>query len=590
MEFRAIRSWLLQRRVPTILLYALLLALSVCVPTVAHAQSSANQAVTFRPTRAPVPPPDCEAYVGYDRYTVLPGYLLPTSAGPATCIPFTTVKAHPPAGYKGDFYVDEFTDAKLRQRWEKCKTDKVCYDRVQKQLTARHPPNKEYGTTSPRNIYLLGKIEEKGGDTDLRTIRRPAFFARAPYRESIATDEARTYTVEFTAPPEPYERIHKHMTADIKLRGWYIRGTGIDNPRGGKIRSLIIVSGGGGDRIAAIQDPADSYYRLMPDGTTVSNSFPNNRTGVPAERVWRYTVDTLNKSGFDVLFFDRRGVGVSGGYSDTNTLQQGRDLLKIVADLRTGDGMRALTPEGKIVQGYAAAKAVRGGKPDVGLPVFLLGSSRGTMASGWAMTINFDKNCSYDLAVISCTPPVEDKTIKGAILISEFSSGVGYIQSRPNAEDESRGLGNDRGLFIAGNELEYNLVFTPSSAILAGIHKWPSAFFARGLWCYADGLEGTMDSYSRVNGLKELVVVRGPHPYGSWPAIEQRRVRERIVAYAKAVVLGQTSIPGGRPWSNMKELVATTSDVWEPSSRPGITSHRAPASHPTAKPADSAKK
>jgi len=85
----------------------------------------------------------------------------------------------------------------------------------------------------------------------------------------------------------------------------------------------------------------------------------------------------------------------------------------------------------------------------------------------------------------------------------------------------------------------------------------PSAFFARGLWCYADGLEGKMDSYSRVKGLKDLVVVRGPHPFETWPAEEKVRVEERMIAYAEAVVADHKSIPGRRTWTNMKELAAT---------------------------------
>ena len=134
--------------------------------------------------------------------------------------------------------------------------------------------------------------------------------------------------------------------------------------------------------------------------------------------------------------------------------------------------------------------------------------------------------------------------------------------------DDGRGPGRDRGLFIGGIEMEHNIVFFPSSATLTGIAKWPSAFFARGLWCYASGLEGTIDSYQRVKGLKDLVVVRGPHPYETWPAQEQQRVQKRMIAYAQAVVLGRKTIAGRRTWSNMKELVATTSDVWEPSTHP----------------------
>ena len=526
----------------------------------------------FHSTPEPVPATDCQAHVAYDRDLTLPGYLLPTKAGPRTCIPFTTTAAHPKAGYHGDFYVDEFTDAKLRKEWAACKVDKACYDRVYKQVIARHPPNKEYNLKDSHARFLLGKLEEKGGDTDLSTIRRPAFFSRAPYHEPIAAVDSQTYMVEFTAPAEAYERLHQHMTADIKIRGWYIQGAGIDDGKGGRKRALIIASGGGGDRITAIDDPVDKAYVIDPKtGNTIpDDDWPNATSGVKGEAVWRGVFFKLHQAGFDVLALDRRGVGISGGYSDTNTLQQGHDLLRIVAALRSGDGMRALTPKGEVDTGRAAAAAVLGNAPTEGLPVFLLGSSRGTMSSGWAMTINYDKDCSYDLPTITCKPPVRDETLKGAILIADFSSGVGYLESETTPKDDGRGPGRDRGLFIGGIEVENNIVFFPSSAILAGMHTWPSAFFARGLWCYADGLEGEMDAYSRVKGLKDLVVVRGPHAFETWPASEKARVVDRIIAYAEAVVLDHKTIPGRRTWTNMKELVATTSDVWEPSTHPTV--------------------
>lgn len=518
-----------------------------------------------------VPPFECEARVGYDRDLVLPGYLLPTSAGPRTCIPFTSTAAHAPAGYRGDFYVDEFTDAKLRERWGQCKADKACYDRVYKQVMARHPPNKEFNDSDPHHRFLLGKVEEKGGDTDLKTVRRPGFFAAAPYNEPIAVADAQTWIVEFTAPAEPYERLHKNLTADIKLRGWYIRGKGVDDGKRGKVRALVVMSGGGGDRVTAIDDPADTLYTIDPKtGDSILNSFPNKTTGAKGQAAWRRVQDSLHRAGFDVLALDRRGIGVSGGYSDTNTLQQGRDLLNIVASLRTGKGLCALSPRGEILHGRVAATAIRGITPDAGLPVLLLGNSRGTMATSWAMTMNFDKDCSYDLAQIACRPPVGDRTIKGAILVAEFSAGAGHVPAQTTAVDDGRGPGRDRGLFIGGIEVEHNIVFFPSSAPLAGIAKWPNAFFARGLWCYASGLEGTIDSYNRVHGLKDLVVVRGPHPYETWPEAEQQRMQERMIAYAQAVVLGRKTIEGRRTWSNMKELVATTSDVWEPSTRPTV--------------------
>jgi hypothetical protein len=435
----------------------------------------------FHPTIAPVPAPDCQAHVAYDRDMTLPGYLLPTAAGASTCIPFTTVSAHPASADKGDFYVDGFTDAKLREQWVACKADKQCYDRVYKQVMARHPPNKEYNLKDPHGRFLLGKIEEKGGDTDLTSIRRPGYFSRAPYNEAIAAVDGDTYIVEFTAPVEAYERLHQNMTGDIRIRGWYIRGAGIDDGKGHRMRALIISSGGGGDRVTAIDDPSDKAYVVDPKtGNTLPNDdWPNATTGVKGQAVWRQVWSTLHQAGFDVLAIDRRGVGISGGFSDTNTLQQGHDLLKIVADLRTGEGMRALTPAGQVVTGRAAATAVRGEAAHLGLPVFFLGSSRGTMSSSWAMTINYDKDCSYDLPTITCKPPLRDPTIRGAILIADFSSGVGYLEEQTTPKDDGRGPGRDRGLFIGGIELENNIVFFPSSATLAAIHTWPSAFFAR---------------------------------------------------------------------------------------------------------------
>ena len=516
-----------------------------------------------------VPAPDCRARVGYDRDMILPGYLLPTSSGPATCIPFTSARFKPPTGYNGDFYVDEFTDAKLRAQWEECKKDKACYDRVYAQVMARHPPNREQSITDPHKRFLLGKIEEKGDETDLASIRRPAYFAREPYHEPIAADDAQTYIVEFTAPAEAYERLHLHDNTDVKLRGWYIRGTGVDDGKGHKVRTLVTISGGGGDRVTAIDDPRDSSYEVNPGtGATVLNEYPNATTGAKGMRAWRGVVHGLHQAGFDVLEFDRRGIGISSGTGETNTLQQGHDLLDIVASLRSGKGMRALTPSGKVLPGYKAAAVVYGSAPDRGMPVFLLGTSRGTMASSWAMTINFDKDCSYDLSEITCSPARHDPNIKGAMLIAEFSSGTGYLPAETSPTDDGRGPGRDRGLFIGGIEIEHNIVFFPSSAILNGIHTWPSVFLARGLWCYADGLEGSIDSYSRVNGPKDLVVVRAPHAFENWPQVEQQRTLERSVAYARTVLAGAKTVPGRRTWSNMKELVATSSDVWEPSTHP----------------------
>ena len=50
--------------------------------------------------------------------------------------------------------------------------------------------------------------------------------------------------------------------------------------------------------------------------------------------------------------------------------------------------------------------------------------------------------------------------------------------------------------------------------------------------------------------------------------MEQQRTLERVIAYARTVLAGGKTVPGRRTWSNMKELVATSSDVWESSTHP----------------------
>jgi hypothetical protein len=115
---------------------------------------------------------------------------------------------------------------------------------------------------------------------------------------------------------------------------------------------------------------------------------------------------------------------------------------------------------------------------------------------------------------------------------------------------------------------EHHIVFYPNSATLAGMPRWPAAFFGKGLWDRAESLEGTVAAYDRIRGPKEIVVARGPHSIETWDPDDQRHLQERMVAFAKAAVTGASSVPGAKPWTDLRSLVATTADRWEASSRP----------------------
>jgi hypothetical protein len=496
----------------------------------------------------------------------LPGYLLPDRAGKTVCVPFTATAAQPPAGYRGDFYVDEFTDAKIAARWKDCQADAACRAPIDRHADARKPPNREHGITDPRTLWLLARPADVE-TADLGDIRRPGFFGAAPWRERIAQAEPRTYTVEVSVEPEPYERKVLGAKAPVKLRGWYLRGRGVPAAHGRK-RALIVLSGGGGERLAAVEDPHETLYEMDASGRSVLHRFPSARSGAMCVKAWRDLMIELNQAGFDVLSYDRRGEGMSSGFSDTNTLQQGRDLLSVTRALATGEGVRALAPSrkrvtGKTFAGAAATHALLGAQPGDRLPVLLLGNSRGTMATGWAMQRNFDKTCDVDLSPqASCGPPVGLKNIVGAIQYADFTAGPGY-QSADTTQDD-----RERQLFMGATVERYNIVFFPSSAVFASVAKWPALFIGRGLFDYAESLEGSVAAYERVQGLKEIAVTRAPHPFEVWPAAERERIVRRTIAFATAAALGRSTLPGARRWHDLKSLVATAGEAWEPSSAP----------------------
>ena len=214
---------------------------------------------------------------------------------------------------------------------------------------------------------------------------------------------------------------------------------------------------------------------------------------------------------------------------------------------------------------------MRGGEADDGLPVILFGNSRGTMATGWAMTKNFDKDCTLDLPEITCGPPVGDRTIKGAILFSEFTSGQGYVMDRPSIEDEERGLGRDRPALHRrqrGREQPHLLseLGHPRGhgQVARGILRARPVRLRR----VAAGDRRQLRPREGTEGARRgarAAPVRVVAARRSSSASRNGRSPSRV-----ALIQGKSRVEGGRPWTNMKELAATASDVWEASTKPTI--------------------
>ena len=487
------------------------------------------------------PEPECRARVNFDRNADMPGY--GDDAG--ICQPFMPTNQLVPADFAGEnFYVEEFTDARIRERWEDCKLDEACAAAARKgaQNFAKFEP-RDTGT-----LNSIGKIDQEG-DVDLAGIRRPAFFAEKPYAEPIGQAEQHTYTVEFTVPPTAYEQRQLDKTDDIKLRGWYLVGAGVTHDAEPLRRALVILNNGGGNEITAIDEPG--FEGVVYDEET--KGFVQGGNGAseePGMRHWRGFAHALHAAGFDVLITDRRGNGISGGVHGYDTAEQANDIFLELEQLASGEGLRVLTPDGNLLTGMDSSNAVMAGADPAAMPVVIGGYSRGSYATAWAMHKNFVENCDRNGAGGTCAPPIGNANIKGAILYGPNTAGLGY-----------RVAGHD--MVEAALRTEFDTTYYVDSDVFANVGKWPALQIVRGTWDYVEGLEGSFAAYSNAQEPKDIFVFHGPHALSTQHPENMRLVGERFVAFAKAAVLGQPQVDGANRPADLKELVLSAPPYWE---------------------------
>lgn len=520
---------------------------------------STAQAADSTPTYVSpgTPPVECVTRVNSAGDAQLPGYFVSDASG-KVCVPFTYRSHFAPQGYKGDYFVTEFTDAKIKAKYQACKKDQACSDKLSKIPDFLQLPH-EFRVTG--SVDPVGKIDPHG-TVDLKQIRRPSYFGKAPYRESIGEADGRTYTVEFLVPREAYERIHMKRSGSVALRGWYLEGAGVQGAGGGKTRALVILIAGRSIETTAMQAADETLHDYdKAKEKYVARTFPNATTEKWGTRGWRSYIYELNRAGFDVLTFDKRGHGISGGYNDANTLEQGRDMWRALDALETGVDVRALSPAGELLEGGAVRGRFLAGMKAKQIPVILGGSSQGSMTTTWAMQQSLVEDCTYDLPEVRCSP-ARRYNIKGALLLASFEGALGN-RAAPTDVDAVV-------LAEARSRLERNVVMMPTSEPLANIDKWPAVFFGRGLWDFGQALEATLDSYRRVTGLKEFVVVRGPHSEIEFGDKNIEHMAKRMVAFSKAAVLGQREVPGAARFQDLKSLVASSIPYWDPISDPGV--------------------
>ena len=447
--------------------------------------------------------------------------------------------------------MQEFSDEAARRALAACEAQPPC-STITGIRNYTPQPFRATGALVPE-----GRIDPHLFNVDLRQVRRPAFFKRAPYEEPIAEAERRTYTFEFTVPPEPYERLIRGVTTPVKLRGWYMRGTGVQDGPGRRMRALVIFIGGRSIETTAVQDPRDPLYtRSASTGSYVPVSFPGRGTEKWGARLWREYLNKLNQAGFDVLTFDKRGHGISGGLTPDNTLQQGLDMLRAIQALETGDGVRTLGPDGQLRAGVAAVRGLVAPGEGRRMPIVLGGPSQGSWTTQWAMNANFNAWCELDVPDRPCHQPWGYPNIKGAVLLASMPPG---LFNQPQ----------DLVIEAARRKLTH-IVLRPTSEAVAGIGSWPAVFFGKGIWDENQGPFPTFNAYLRVRGAKELLFDRGPHSENEFGPGNVALMQDRVTQFAVNVVLGR---PSSQPsFLTLRDAIAASPSIWEVSTQPAFES------------------
>jgi len=494
--------------------------------------------------------PDCHGHVGYDINMDLPGFSYQNSKG-KICIPFAQTTQQPPESYQGkDYYVEEFTDAKIKKKWQEFSQDPIAAKSIIE--FAENFVNSEFRKTG--TISSIGKIVPYK-DVNLSSIRRPSFFGQSIYQENIAKVDQKTYIVEFTVPRDNYERLHLKIFTPIKLRGWFIKGDGIPDRNGQKRPVLAILIGGRSIETTAIHHPKDPLYVYESETKKYKTIHYPNKQGKTEKwglRQWREYLYAFNQAGFDILTVDKRGHGISGGLSASDTGEQAEDLFRMLNQLESGNGLRILNPTGEILSGNKAAGKLLQGKKAKNIPIVIGGSSQGSIVTSWAMQKNFNKYFPYNHPEGKFTSPYR-YNIKGALMLADFAAGIGYADP-------------DYVLFEGYLRTMKNVMFIPSSEILTHIDRWPAVFFGKGLWDKHISVEGTFEAYKRVTGLKELVFVRGPHSENEFGEENVNYMRRKMVEFAiRSVVNPESKIAGP---SDLKSAVCSSPPFWEATSKP----------------------
>jgi hypothetical protein len=341
--------------------------------------------------------------------------------------------------------------------------------------------------------------------SDLSDVATPADFPD----EVFSSLQSRTARIEFEVPKTDFEKLGfqpAHLPISIppdpnpnvplKLRGWYIRGDGVRNE----------------EEQSNIKHP----LMIISSGFPYSIAYINAVGGIDVGRQIRKTITYLVASGYDVLFFDKRGHGYSQGLLDG----MGEDVFRALDQLDRGviveEGvtlsLKIITADNRTLQGDAASaeRLLGTGYNAKTKPVVLRGFSYGSSQMQKAMAMNysnlpveyrFKRNSSGDIVVDETRTPLglRGYNFRGIVAISGFQGSIKY-------ETIPYFLVLDSGASTYG----HNGAILKST-VYQSMENWP-AFL--GLYATNDyeTPDGAIDVFNnKLRGMKSIQMVTGFH-------------------------------------------------------------------------------
>jgi len=393
---------------------------------------------------------------------------------------------------------------------------------------------------------------------DLSEVAIPSDFSG----EVFSCLDSRTTRIEFEVPKTDFEKLGWdpiHLDISIpadpnpgvpwKLRGWYIKGDGIYETPSHPVHPLIILSPGFPYSIA--------YDQLVGE--------------IDVGRQVRKMATYLVSRGFDILIFDKRGIGYSEGIVDG----MGEDIFRVLDQLERGEiveegielTLSIITTDGRRLTGAAAAaeNLLGEGYTARTKPIVLRGFSYGSSQLQKAMAMNysdlpveyrFTRDSEGNVVVDAARMPAGSRgyNFRGIIAISGFQGSLKYetVPYFVALDALASTVGHNGGVL--------------KSSVYESMDRWPAFLGLYGTIDF-ETADGAIEAFNeRLRGFKEIQLVTGYH-FGLASEEVDTYFAEESDRFARRAIFGTPPMNDDRTTTYAEEVCSSERVVMDPTTQ-----------------------